>query len=135
MAAREEAESGNASIKDILHRLTHRIAEEPGRSQPLARSLMTALISNDDVRDLVRGTMGCGREAVAAVIALGQQRGEIRQDRKPAEVALAFQRGVMGTILLWAMQTHQDLDAWLENAFRDFWAAFESRNDQEQTPE
>ena len=121
--AREEAEAGEASTKDVLQRLTHRIAEEPGRSQALTRSLMTALISNDDVRNLVRGTMACGREALAAVVVLGQQRGEIRRDRKPVEVALAFQRGVIGTLLLWAMQLEGDLHAWLEMAFRDFWAA------------
>lgn len=124
MAAREEAEAGHASTKDILHRLIHRIAEEPGRSQALTRSLMTALISNDEVRDLVRGTMACGREAVAAVVTLGQQRGEIRRDRIPLQMALAFQRGVIGTLLLWAMQAQGDLHAWLEMAFNDFWAAF-----------
>lgn len=135
MAAREEAETGAAPIEDVLQRLTHRIAEEPGRSQALTRSLMTALISNDEVRELVRGTMGCGREAVAAVVALGQQRGEIRQDRKPIEAALAFQRGVIGTLLLWAMQPQGDLHAWLELAFRDFWAAFQFRREEPRSAE
>lgn len=131
-AARQEAEATNASMHDVLRRLTHRIAEEPGRSQALTRSLMTALISSDAVRELVRNTMAHGREALAAIIALGQQRGEIRQDRKPADVALAFQRGVLGTLLLWAMQPQGDLHVWLENTFADFWAAFESRNREQQ---
>jgi hypothetical protein len=132
MAARQEAEAANASMHDVLHRLTHRIAEEPGRSQALTRSLMTALISSDAVRELVRNTMAHGREALAAMIALGQQRGEIRQDRKPADVALAFQRGLLGTLLLWAMQPQGDLHIWLENTFADFWAAFESRSREHQ---
>lgn len=133
--AREEAEAGADPIADVLRRLTHRIAEEPGRSQALTRSLMTALISSDDVRGLVRGTMACGRDAVAAVVALGQQRGEIRQDRKPIEAALAFQRGVIGTLLLWAMQPQGDLHAWLELAFRDFWAAFQFRQEEPRAAE
>lgn len=124
--ARQEAESGNVSMQDVLHRLIHRIAEEPGRSQALTRSLMTALISNDSVRELVRNTMGRGREIMAGMIALGQKRGEIRSDRKPFEVALAFQRNVFGTLLLWAMQPQGDLHAWLDDTFRDFWAAMQN---------
>jgi AcrR family transcriptional regulator len=123
MAAREEAEAGDASMQDVLHRLMHRIAEEPGRSQALTRSLVTALISNDDVRELIRNTMARGREVMAEIIALGQERGEIRTERNPAEIALAFQRGVIGTLVLWAMQSDGDLYAWVEAAFRDFWAA------------
>lgn len=127
IAAGQEAQAGNASIQDVLHRLIHRIAEEPGRSQALTRSLMTAFISNDAVRELVRETMARGREIAATMMALGQQRGEIRQDRKPADMAMTFQRGVLGTMLLWAMQPEGDLYAWLENTFRDFWAAVENR--------
>lgn len=123
MAARDEAEAGTTSMQDVLHRLMHRIAEEPGRSQALTRSLMTALISNDDVRELVRHTMGCGREIMAGIVALGQKRREIRSDRQPMEVAIAFQRNVIGTLLLWAMQPQGDLHSWLEAAFRDFWSA------------
>jgi AcrR family transcriptional regulator len=123
MAARQEAEGGNACMHDVLHRLMHRIAEEPGRSQALTRTLMTALISSDSVRELVRNTMGCGREIMAGIVALGQKRKEIRSDRKPSQVALAFQRNVFGTLLLWAMQPQGDLHAWVEDTFRDFWAA------------
>lgn len=122
MAAQQDAESGESSMQDVLHRLMHRIAEEPGRSQALTRSLMTALISSDAVRELVRNTMAHGREVMAGIITLGQKRGEIRNDRKPAEIALAFQRNVIGTLLLWAMQPEGDIHAWLEAAFRDFWA-------------
>lgn len=124
MAAQQEAEAGNIPMQEVLHRLMHRIAEEPGRSQPLTRSLMTALISSDAVRELTRSTMACGREILSGIIALGQKRGEIRRDRKPAEVALAFQRAAIGTLWLWAMQPHGDLHAWLELAFRDFASAF-----------
>jgi AcrR family transcriptional regulator len=127
MAARQEAEAGNASIHDVLHRLIHRIAEEPGRSQALTRSLMAAFISNDEVRELVRGNMARGRETLAAMMVLGQKHGEIRRDRKPVELAMTFQRSVLGTLLLWAMQPQGDLHAWLEDTFRDFWAAGEAR--------
>lgn len=123
MAARQKAEAGESSIQEVLRGLVHSITEEPGRSQALARSLFTALISNDDVRELTRCTMGQVREIMSAIIALGQERGEIRVDRKPAEIALAFQRGTIGTLLLWTMQPQNDLAPWLDAAFCDFWAA------------
>lgn len=127
-AARDEVGAGKTSIHDVLHRLMHRIAEEPGRSQALTRTLMTALISSDTVREIVRNTMGRGREIMSEIALLGQQRGEIRTGLKPPEVALAFQRNVFGTLLLWAMQPQGNLHQWLEGAFRDFWAAVEIEN-------
>ena len=129
MAAREEAVAGNASMEEVLHRLMHRIAEEPGRSRALTRSLMTALISSDAVRELVGCTMARGREVMSEIVTLGQKRGEIRDDRRPIEVAMAFQRSVIGTLLLWAMQVEGDLHAWLEATFRDFWASVHRERD------
>lgn len=119
--AREEAESGKLPMRDVLRELMHRIAQEPGKSPALTRSLMTALLSNDEVRQFARENMGRGRENLGEMIRLGQKRGEIRRDRKPAELAMAFQRSVIGTLVLWAMQTEADLDAWIDKTFEDFW--------------
>lgn len=125
--AREEAEAGKAPIHDVLHELMHRIAQEPGKSQALTRSLMTAFLSNDEVRQFVRDTMTRGRENLGEIIKFGQKRGEIRRDRKPADLAMTFQRNTIGTLLLWAMQSEDDLDAWIEKTFCDFWSAAENR--------
>ncbi len=121
--ARQQAESGTACIHDVLHRLMHAIAEEPGQSPPLARSLLTAFVASDAVRAFTSDTMRRGREGLGKIIQLGQQRNEIRKSRKPADVAMAFQRGILGMLLIWAMQPKGDLHAWLEETFRDFWAA------------
>jgi AcrR family transcriptional regulator len=126
-AARREAEDADRPIRDVLYGLMHAIAKEPGRSQPLTRSLITAFTSNDEVRDLTRETMAYGRGVVAQIIAAGQKRREIRKDRDASALAMAFQRSVLGTLLLWAMQPKDDLDAWLDETFKDFWAAAEIR--------
>jgi AcrR family transcriptional regulator len=126
-AARCEAEAAEMPIRVVLYKLMHAIAKEPGRSQPLTRSLFAAITSNDDVRDLTRGTMAYGRGLVAEIIAAGQKRREIRKDREATALAMAFQRSVLGTLLLWAMQPKGDLDAWLDETFKDFWAAAETR--------
>jgi AcrR family transcriptional regulator len=126
-AAKHEAEAGKLSIHEVLHGLMHRIAEEPGRTQALARSLIAAFISNDQVREMLRNTLGRGRESLAGIIELGQKRGEIRRDRKAADLALAFQRNTLGTLLLWAIHPGAHLHEWLERTFEDFWAGIESR--------
>jgi len=127
MHARAEAEAGKVPIQDVLRELMHRIAQEPGKSQALTRSLMTAFLSNDEVRQFVRNTMTRGRENLGEIMRLGQKRGEIRRDSKPADLAMTFQRNVIGTLLLWAMQSDGDLDAWIEKTFHDFWSAAENR--------
>lgn len=55
-AARRDAVAGKTSVRGVLHGLMHAIAEEPGRSQALTRSLFTTFISNDQVRELTRDT-------------------------------------------------------------------------------
>ena len=125
--ARQEADAAKVPIHDVLHELMHTIAQEPGKSQALTRSLMTALLSNEEVRKFVRDTMARGRENLGEIMKLGQKRGEIRRDRKPADLAMTFQRNVIGTLLLWAMQNEGDLDAWIEKTFQDFWAAAEEQ--------
>jgi AcrR family transcriptional regulator len=129
MHAREEVAAGKAPIYSVLNELMHRIAQEPGKSQALTRSLMAAFLSNDEVRQFVRDTLARGRESLGEMIRLGQKRGEIRHDRKPADLAMTFQRGVIGTLLLWALQSDDDLDVRIEKTFQDFWSAAEIRKE------
>lgn len=126
-AARAEVESAQVPIREVLRGLMRNIAREPGRSQALTRSLFAAFTSNDEVRLLTRENMAFGRSILAEIIAAGQKRGEVRKDREAAALAMAFQRNVMGTLLLWAIQPKSDLDAWLDQTFMDFWAAAETR--------
>ena len=128
--ARREAEGAKTSIQEVLYSLMHAIAKEPGRSQPLTRSLFAAIVSNDEVRHMFRETLARGRGILAEIIAAGQQRREIRRDRDAASLAMAFQRSVLGTLLLWAIQPKGDLDAWLDETCKDFWAGAEIRTAQ-----
>jgi AcrR family transcriptional regulator len=128
-AAQREAEAGTAPMRDIFHTLIHTIVEELAQSQALTRSLLTAFVADEAVRELIRDMLQRGRERLARVCALGQARQEIRQDRKAADLAMTFQRGVLGTLLLWAMQSQDDLHAWLDKALEDFWAAADAKKD------
>jgi len=128
-AAQREAEVGNTPMREVFHQLMHAIVGELVRSQALTRSLLTAFISHDDVREIMRDTLQRGRERLARMCALGQERQEIRRDRHAADLAMTFQRNVLGTLLIWAMQSTGDLHAWLEKTLEDFWEAAGAKQD------
>jgi hypothetical protein len=105
----------------VLRRFIHSIVEELSKSQALARSLLTIFVSEKDVRILMGNTLSEGREGLARILEVGQKRGEIRKDRKAADLAMTFQRNVLGTLLIWTMQAKGDLHAWLDKTLEDFW--------------
>lgn len=117
-----EARRGIA-IQEVLRRLAHSLTEEPGRSQALVRSLMTANLSSEPVRNLFRHNLARGRRGVARILTVGQQRGEIRRDLRPATHARIFQQLILGTILLWTIHPPSSLDRWVDPSFEVFWRA------------
>jgi len=119
--ALQEAEAEDATIRDVLRRFLHRIVEELVSSPALTRSLLTILVAQDDVREIMRNMLALSRGRLARICALGQERGEIRRDRKAGELAMALQRNILGTLLIWAMQSKGNPHAWLESTFEDFW--------------
>lgn len=121
-AAQREAEAGHTPMREVFSTLMHAIVGELAPSQALTRSLLTAFVAHDDVRALISDTLKSGRERLAKMCSLGQERQEIRRDRHAADLAMTFQRGVLGTLLLWAMHAQGDLHAWLDKALEDFWA-------------
>jgi AcrR family transcriptional regulator len=120
-AAAEAAEKAEVPVREIFRRFIHSIVEELAKSQALARSLLTIFVSEKDVRVLMGNTLAEGREGLARICEIAQQRGEIRKDRKAAELAMTFQRNVLGTLLIWTMQGKSDLHVWLDKTLADFW--------------
>lgn len=120
-AAAEEAERADCPVREVFRRFIHSIVEELAKSQALARSLLTIFVSEKDVRTLMGNTLSEGREGLARICKVGQQRGEIRRDRKAADLAMTFQRNVLGTLLIWTMQPKSNLHAWLDKTLEDFW--------------
>jgi AcrR family transcriptional regulator len=115
------AEAGNTAIESVLHHFVHSIVEELVGSPALTRSLLTTFVAQENIRAIMRDTLTVGRDRLARICAIGQRRGEVRRDQKSADLAMTLQRNVLGTLLLWAMQSKGDLHAWLEKAFQDFW--------------
>ncbi len=126
-AARDAAESGQQPIREVLREFMQRIAEEPGRSQQLARGLLSTVFSSESVRELLVDTMVRGRGMLETILELGQQRGEVRRDLSTEEMARTFQQCVFGTVLLWSLNPPASLAKRLGTSFAIYWAGISTR--------
>lgn len=117
------AQTGKESTEATLRRLFSRIAEEPGRSADLTRALISSVSASDKVRGIMSDRMAEGRQMLARVLELGQERGEVSRDLKKSDMAIACQQSVLGTMLLWSLRGEGRLQSWMENSFEHFWRA------------
>ena len=127
------AQSSSQTIQSTLHHLFHRAAEEPGRSPDLARALISCFLASEGVRRLIEHNMQEGRRVIAAMVAAGQQRGEIDPHLNKEKVAIQVLQAFMGTVLFWSLHETPPLDVWMEDSFQHFWRAV-AFSGQEQTP-
>jgi AcrR family transcriptional regulator len=109
--------------KELLRRLFYRNAEEFGRNATLTRALLSSVFLNEAARQIMAQGMLSGRQGLAKIVTQGQDRGEIRTDRKPESIALAFQQALLGTIVVWAAQGKGTLSSRLNVSFKEFWSA------------
>jgi AcrR family transcriptional regulator len=121
-AALAQGQASPRPIQHILRDLIHALAEEPSRSPALVRSLLVANLSSEPVRQLFRRNLARGRRILAQLVALGQQRDEIRRDYPPPKLARLFQQTYFGTLLLWAVHPPSSLTSWLAPSFSLFWS-------------
>jgi len=130
-AALEDYRRQPRPLREVLQRLVYALAEEPGRSPALVRSLLVANLSSEPVRQLWRRNLERGRRALAQLLAEGQRRGELRRDRKPLELCRHFQQTYFGVLVLWAIHPPSRLGERLEETFNLFWPGIEPRTRRE----
>lgn len=119
----QAAHSGKRSIHAVLHQLFLRLAQEPGRSPHLARTIVASFLASDVVRSMVHLRLGEGRAAIAKVFSDGQARGEIDSKLNGVELALQMQQALLGTMMLWSLSGEPELATRVDDTFRLFWRA------------
>jgi AcrR family transcriptional regulator len=124
--AKAAAESGKQPIVAVLRRMSQQIAEEPGRSGPLARAIISTFLASEPVRSQIANSMAEGRRLLGRIIELGQRRGEISSRGKPERLARIFQQAALGTMLLWSVRADANLQTWMEETFQHFWRGLSS---------
>ncbi|HZQ22158.1 MAG TPA: TetR family transcriptional regulator [Terriglobales bacterium] len=120
--ARKAAEKGDQPIREVLHKFMYRIAEEPGRSQQLARGLVVTMISSEYIRDIFIETLTRGAQMLSEVLKRGQERGEIRTDLTPEEMVRIFQQNILGALVHWSITSTSTLQERLDPTFEIFWS-------------
>lgn len=125
-AALEGTRAAVESFRRTLHRLMRELAVEPGRSPAFIRSVLLANLSRQPVRQILKEHLARGRSHLAEMFALGQERGEIRRDLRPIELAWLFQQLFFGVMVMWALHQPASLRERVDVAFRIFWPGVQS---------
>ncbi|MFY9690103.1 MAG: TetR/AcrR family transcriptional regulator [Candidatus Acidiferrales bacterium] len=106
-SALEEAKKG--SVLPALRRMAVDLAGMWAESPELLRTIYAAHASCPPVRAELHKRLILGRRLIAEIFALGQERGEIRRDLAPAELARFTQLILFGVTLAWAMNPDSSL--------------------------
>jgi TetR/AcrR family transcriptional regulator, cholesterol catabolism regulator len=123
-----EVQRGRDPVRHVLHRLLYALMEEPGRSPAMARCMILGALS-EPAATVAQATMAKGRQILAAAMAIGQRRGEIRRHRPPAELARLFQQSFFGAMYLWSLHPHLSLTQCLDSTFEMFWAGAQAQGE------
>ncbi len=111
------------SMNELFYRLAVSLSEGFEASPAIFHSILVAVSSNELVRALLSDGMSRACEALAELMSLGQQRGEVRDDRAPMELAVAFQRAFFGTVFLWSIAPSRPLTDCLRETSNFLWSA------------
>jgi len=104
-----QARASTDPMADLLFRLAVSLSEGFEVSPTFFHCILVAVSSNELVRGMLSMGMEQARRPLAELMSLGQERGEIRGDLGPAELAMQFQRAMFGTVFLWSIAPSRPL--------------------------
>ena len=115
-------------MEEILHALVARMTEEPIRNPAIVRALIQANLSSAAVRGGMARLHERNRELLGELIRHGQQRGEVRTDLAPEEIAQAWRQTIFGTLLFWSLVGDNSLPQRIESAIGLLWNGIAPRH-------
>jgi AcrR family transcriptional regulator len=118
--ALKKARPANQSVLAVLRELATDLAGQSSESPDLLRSIFAAHLSCEPVRTELQNRMQRSRRLLAEIMALGQQRGEIRHDRPATDLARLSQLVLMGVTIGWALNP----DSVLRKSAEEVWDLF-----------
>jgi AcrR family transcriptional regulator len=127
-AAAEEARRTETPMPEFLRSLGVRMTEEPTRNPDIIRALLLAYLSSTPVREAMLDLQNRVLAVHTEMIALGQERGEIRCDMPPLEIAQVFRQTIFGTLLIWSLYADSSLLSRMDSAFEVLWKGLTPRN-------
>jgi len=121
--ALEAAEQKAESIERVLRKLCLALGEEPARSPEMARSMVLTMLATQTVRQIVCDRMAEGHTYVTRIFRIGQERGEVRRDRRATDLSRTYKESYFGAMLLWSLTPSAKLSSTLKRSFDHFWSA------------
>ncbi len=113
----------------FLRTLALRMTEEPGRNPSIVRAMLLANLSSTPVREAMRGNQARGHALLTEFVAIGQQRGELRNDLPASDIAHVFRQTVFGTLLIWSLYGDDSLAERVRTALDVLWQGLAPRTD------
>jgi len=123
----DEARRTSLPLPQFMRSLTTLMTAEPVRNPGLIRALLLAFLSNDEVRQQMMRLQASVLALHSEMVQLGQERGEIRNDLKPIEVAQVFRQTIFGTLLIWSLYGDASLQSRMDSAFEIVWSGLAPR--------
>ena len=124
----EEARHSSEPLPHYFRSLSERMTQEPMRNPAIVRALLLAYLSSTPVREAMLDMQKRVLAFHSEMLALGQQRGEIRDDAPAIELAQVFRQTIFGTLLMWTLYGDSTLQARIESAFDILWMGLAPRN-------
>jgi AcrR family transcriptional regulator len=128
-SAVEEARRTSLPLSQFMRSLTTLMTKEPARNPEIIRALLLAFLSNEEVRSAMMDLQTRVLALHCEMVELGQERGEIRSDLKPIDVAQVFRQTIFGTLLIWSLYADESLQSRLDSAFEIVWSGLAPRRE------
>jgi AcrR family transcriptional regulator len=107
-------------VLPILQELAIELAGHSSESAALLRAIYAAHASCEPVRAELLKRLSAGRDLLTEIYQIAQERGEVRRDQSPAELARLTQIVFLGVILAWAMNPDSPLRKTAEQVWNLF---------------
>jgi AcrR family transcriptional regulator len=114
-------------MDQLLYKLALIKTEKFHHSPALVRSILVPFFSNESTREQMAVDFEEDRRILAELMAARQERGELRDDLTPIELAQQFQRVFFGTTVLWAVRPSEPLSDCLKETANALWSGIRGR--------
>ncbi len=123
-----DAKQSELPMRDVLRMLVLRMTEEPIRNPAIVRALLQANLSSLRVRGNMLRIHDRNRALLGQLIRHGQERGEIRTDLPPEEIAQVWRQTIFGTLLFWSLAGDTSLTERIEQSLSVLWTGIAFRS-------
>jgi AcrR family transcriptional regulator len=118
-----EAMSTGQRVEPALRETVRQIVKVTHPGPALMKSLFTSLLSNDKVLEVWLSEEKHIIDMLSGLFRYGQERGEIRSDLKPQEIAMRFRQTIVGSLLFWVIHQPSQAEEWIDPSINLFFNA------------